>query len=406
MLFSAVIRALTLRKTNDPCQAPLRRRIRRLHDLKDGHEVGNNLDASSGSARPPSQRRDRTMIFEQVATGGCQSYLIGCADTCAGALIDPETSQVDRYLGLAARDGLRIRFVIDTHTHADHFSASRRLADRLGAMTVMHRASPAPGISMRVDDGESIVLGKLRLQVLHTPGHTADSMCLVGADRVFTGDTLLIGGTGRTDLPSGDPEALYDSLFGKLLALDPALLVYPAHDYKGRSHSTLGAEIESNPRLQQRERAAFVQMMKSLDLSMPTHLTEALRTNMSGGKTVAEMLAEATACVPFMSMAELRARVESAANELVVLDVREKDAYEAGHIPGARLLPRGQLELRVDKELPDPTARIVTCCEFGRISTLAASTLRTMGFQRAVALDGGMKSWLEAGYPTRGGALP
>jgi len=346
------------------------------------------------------------MIFEQVATGGCQSYLIGCADTCAGALIDPEVSQVDRYLGLAARDGLRIRFVIDTHTHADHFSASRRLAEQLGAMTVMHRASPAPGISMRLDDGESIVLGKLRLQVLHTPGHTADSMCLVGADRVFTGDTLLIGGTGRTDLPTGDPEALFDSLFGKLLVLDPALLVYPAHDYKGRSHSTIGAEIAANPRLQQRERAAFVQMMRSLDLSMPTHLTEALRTNMSGGKTVAEMLAEATACVPFMSMAELRARVESAANELVVLDVREKDAYEAGHIPGARLLPRGQLELRVDKELPDPTARIVTCCEFGRISTLAASTLRTMGFQRAVALDGGMKSWLEAGYPTRAGALP
>ena len=346
------------------------------------------------------------MIFEQVATGGCQSYLIGCADTCAGALIDPEVSQIDRYLGLATRDGLRIRFVIDTHTHADHFSASRRLAERLDAMTVMHRASPAPGIAMRVDDGESIVLGKLRLQVMHTPGHTADSMCLVGEDRVFTGDTLLIGGTGRTDLPTGDPDALYDSLFGRLLKLDPALLVYPAHDYKGRSHSTIGAEIATNPRLQQRDRAAFVQMMKSLDLSMPTHLTEALRTNMSGGKTVGEMLAEATACVPFMSMAELRTRVESAGNELVVLDVREKDAYESGHIPGARLLPRGQLELRVDKELPDPTARIVTCCEFGRISTLAAATLRTMGFQRAVALDGGMKAWLEAGYPTRAGALP
>ena len=265
------------------------------------------------------------MIFEQVATGGCQSYLVGCPDTCAGALIDPETSQVDRYLGLAARDGLRIRFVIDTHTHADHFSASRRLAEQLGAMTVMHRASPAPGISMRVDDGESIVLGKLRLQVLHTPGHTADSMCLAGEDRVFTGDTLLIGGTGRTDLPSGDPEALYDSLFGKLLALDPALLVYPAHDYKGRSHSTIGAEIESNPRLQKRERAAFVQMMKSLDLSMPTHLTEALRTNMSGGKTVGEMLAEAAAIVPFMSMAELRRRVDAGGNGMIVLDVRERD---------------------------------------------------------------------------------
>ena len=346
------------------------------------------------------------MIFEQVATGGCQSYLVGCADTCAAALIDPEVSQVDRYLGLATRDGLRIRFVIDTHTHADHFSASRRIGEQLGAMTVMHRASPAPGIAMRVDDGESIVIGKLRLQVLNTPGHTADSMCLVGADRVFTGDTLLIGGTGRTDLPTGDPEALHASLFDKLLKLDPALLVYPAHDYKGRSHSTIAAEIAANPRLQRRDRADFVAMMKSLELSMPTHLTEALRTNMSGGKTVEEMLAEAAAIVPFMSMAELRRRVDAGTGDLIVLDVREKDAYDAGHIPGARLLPRGQLELRVDKELPDPTARIVTCCELGRISTLAAATLRAMGFQRAVALDGGMKAWTEAGYPTRPGSRP
>ena len=109
--------------------------------------------------------------------------------------------------------------------------------------------------------------------------------------------------------------------------------------------------------------------MRSLDLSMPTHLTEALRTNMSGGKTVTEMLAEATASVPFMSMAELRTRVESGGGGLVVLDVREKEAYEAGHIPGARLLPRGQLELRVDKELPDPTARIVACCAAARWQT-------------------------------------
>jgi glyoxylase-like metal-dependent hydrolase (beta-lactamase superfamily II)/rhodanese-related sulfurtransferase len=346
------------------------------------------------------------MIFEQVATGGCQSYLVGCADTCAAALIDPEVRQVDRYLALATRDGLRIRFVIDTHTHADHFSAARRIAEKLGAMTVMHRASPAPGIEMRVDDGESIVIGKLRLQVLHTPGHTADSMCLVADDRVFTGDTLLIGATGRTDLPTGDPDALHASLFGKLLKLDPALLVYPAHDYKGRSHSTIGDELANNPRLQQRDRAAFVAMMKSLELSMPTHLTEALRTNMSGGKTVEEMLSEAAAIVPFMSMAELRRRVEGGDNDIIVLDVRERDAYEAGHIPSARLLPRGQLELRVDKELPDPTARIVTCCDFGRISTLAAATLRAMGFQRAVALDGGMKTWREAGYPTKPGAAP
>lgn len=344
------------------------------------------------------------MIFERVVTGGCQSYLVGCPDTCAAAVIDPEVSQIDRYLASAARDGLRIRHVIDTHTHADHFSASRQLADQLGATVVMHRASPAPTVDMRVDDGDMVVVGKLQMQVMHTPGHTRDSMCLVMADRVFTGDTLLIGGTGRTDLPTGDASALYDSLFHGLLKLDPALLVHPAHEYKGRSHSSIGDEIAHNPRLQVADRTAFVELMGSLNLSMPTHITEALRTNLSGGKTVAQMLSEAAAIVPFMSMSQLRSRVERGDADLIVLDVRERDAYEAGHVPGAQLLPRGQLELRVNQDLPDPTRRIVTCCELGRISTLAAATLRQMGFQRAVALDGGMKAWREAGYPVEAGS--
>jgi glyoxylase-like metal-dependent hydrolase (beta-lactamase superfamily II)/rhodanese-related sulfurtransferase len=343
------------------------------------------------------------MLFEQIATGGCQSYLVGCPETCAAAVIDPEVSQVDRYIALAARNGLRIRFVIDTHTHADHFSATRQLAQQLNVPTVMHRASPAPTVDMRVDDGEMVIVGKLRLRVLHTPGHTSDSMCLVMDDRVFTGDTLLIGATGRTDLPSGDAEALYESLFNRVLHLDPALKVYPAHDYKGRTHSTIGQEAASNPRLLKQDRASFVAMMRNLNLTMPVHITEALRTNMSGGKTVAQMLAEAAASVPFMSLQELKARVEAGDDEIVILDVRERDAYEEGHIAGAHLLPRGQLELRVNQELPDPTRRILTCCEFGRISTLAASTLRTMGFQRAVALDGGMKAWREAGYPLERG---
>lgn len=339
------------------------------------------------------------MIFEQVVTGGCLSYLVGCAESCAAAVIDPALAQVDRYLGLAAKDGLRIRYVLETHTHADHFSGARALAAATGAKIVIGKLSPFPFADMRLDDGEILHVGNLRLQAIATPGHTRDSFCYLAGERVFTGDTLLIGGTGRTDLPTGDPEKLYESLFGTLLRLPPETLVYPAHDYKGRSHSTIGEEIASNPRLAKRDREAFVTMMRELNLAAPAHLTEALRTNLSGGKTVAQLLADAAAVVPFVSMEELARRVEWDELGLVLLDVREKDAFLSGHIPGARHLPRGQLELRVNDELPDPTARILSVCEFGRISTLAAATLRELGFTRAAALDGGMKAWREAGLP-------
>lgn len=347
------------------------------------------------------------MIFHQIATGGCQSYLLGCGGTCSAVLIDPALQQLDRYLGLLAKEGLRLRYVIDTHTHADHFSAARELKERLGVPAVMHRNSRAPYADMRLDDGDMLIVGDLRLRAMHTPGHTDDSMCLLVEDRVFTGDTLLIGATGRTDLPTGDPDALYDSLFGRLLKLDPELRVYPAHDYKGREHSTIGREIAENPRLQERERSAFTEMMRRLNLTAPDHMTEALRTNMSGGKTVAQLLAEAAGKVPFIAMDEVCARLSGGANDFIILDVRERAAYEEGHIPGARNLPRGQLELRVNRDLPDPTLRILTVCEFGKVSTLAAATLRELGFRRAAALDGGMKAWRERDYPIeQGGAQP
>ena len=339
------------------------------------------------------------MLFETFAAGGCRSYILGCDGTRAAVVIHPELSLVDRYRGHLAQNGLTLRYVVDTHTHADHFSASHAMAQTIGVPVVMSRLSPAPFADLRLDDGDMLIAGELKLTALHTPGHTRDSMCLAMKDRVFTGDTLLIGGTGRTDLPTGDPHELYDSLFEGLLRLPPEMLVFPAHDYKGRSHSTIGAEIEGNPRLQKTDRAEFVAMMQALDLAAPTHLTEALRTNMSGGKTVAQLLSEAAAKVPFMSMAELNERLGGNRRDLVILDLREKDAFEAGHVPGARHLPRGQLELRVNSELPDPTVRILTYCEFGKISTLAAATLRELGYGRAVALDGGMTAWREAEFP-------
>ncbi len=340
------------------------------------------------------------MIFHQISTErGCQSYLIGCKETCAAIIIDPEITKIEHYLALAAQDGLRIHYLLDTHTHADHFSASQSFARQIGVPIIMHRNSGAPFVDMRVDDGETIIVGELRLRVMHTPGHTEDSMCIILPDRVLTGDTLLIGATGRTDLPTGDPDQLYDSLFNGLLKLNPTLKVYPGHDYKHRGYSTIARELAENPRLKKNNRAEFVELMQTLNLSMPTHLTEALRTNLSGGKTVEQLISEAAEKVSFMAIEEVNNRIQSAAPDILLLDVRERDAFEQGHIAGAMSIPRGQLELRANDQLTDPTQRIVVYCEFGKISTLAAATLREMGFSRAVALDGGLRVWRESGYP-------
>jgi len=343
------------------------------------------------------------MFFQQIADGGCQSYIVACPESCAAILIDPALGQIDRYLGVLGREGFRLRYIIETHTHADHFSAARQLREQTGAPIVMHRTARAPFVDIHVEDGHTLAVGDLRPAFLHTPGHTADSMCVHVTDRVFTGDTLLIGGTGRTDLPTGDPDKLYDSLFGKLLKLPGETLVYPAHDYKGRTHTTIAVEIADNPRLQKHDRAEFIALMNGLNLAAPTHLTEALRTNLTGGKTVRQLLSEAAQQTPFMSLDELETRLGRKANDFVILDVRERDAFLAGHVPGARHLPRGQLELRVDEAFPDPDLEILTICEYGKVSTLAAATLRQLGFHRAVALDGGMKLWRDAIKPIESG---
>lgn len=342
------------------------------------------------------------MIFHQIATDrGCQSYLVGCEETCLAVVIDPELHQLERYLALASQHGLRIRYLLDTHTHADHFSAADELSRELGVPVIMHRDSPAPFVDMAVDDGEIVNVGMLSLSIMHTPGHTADSICVAVDHLVFTGDTLLIGGTGRTDLPSGSAHQLYHSLFSKLLLLDSATRVYPAHIYGGQKYTTIADELANNKRLQVADENEFVEMMHSLNLGMPEHLSEALRTNLNGGKTVEQLIGDASRRITFMSQEELMRRIESADPEIVVLDVREQGSFESEHIPGAILIPRGQLELKVNELLPDPTKRIVVYCQFGKISTLATATLRDMGFTRAIAMDGGMQSWRDKGLPTQ-----
>src|SRR5439155_2510498 len=277
-------------------------------------------------------------LFRELNRGKCKTYLIACEATRRAALVDPLKERTDRYLALLAYEGCRLELVIDTHTHADHRSGTRELKDLTGARVMMHRRAPAPHVDRHVEDGEQIALGELRLAILHTPGHTPDGMSLHVGDRVLTGDTLLVHGTGRADLAGGDAGAQYDAITRKLFALPDETLVFPAHDYRGHTHSTIGGEKRANPRLAGRSRADYVALMSNLGLPLPDGIQEALQANQSAiedGAIAFPALAQLSA-VRQVNPRALQARLTAGSGPgsgPLVLDVREPDEYrgELGH---------------------------------------------------------------------------
>ena len=216
-------------------------------------------------------------FFEQIRSGGCLSYLLGCSKEKTCAVIDPEIDKAHDYVELARFFGSKLFYAIDTHGHADHNSACKVLRERYGIQVVMHQAAEAPYVDVRVQDGEDITFGQLSLKVIHTPGHTQDAMCLLFRDRIFTGDTLLIGGCGRTDLPGGDAEKQYESL-KRLHALGDQIRVYPGHDYR-EAVSNLGDEKQKNPRMKLGSKEEFVQFMTSRKPPLPRKIQGALEWN-------------------------------------------------------------------------------------------------------------------------------
>ena len=208
------------------------------------------------------------MIFRQLfdSTSGTYTYLIASRHGGEALIIDPVLERVDRYLQLVRELDLKLVKAVDTHLHADHVTGLGALRDRTHCITVMGEHSRADVVSMRVAEGDRIEIEGLRLDVLYTPGHTDDSYSFLWADRVFTGDTLLIRGTGRTDFQNGDPRAQYESLFNKLLKLPDETMVYPAHDYKGDTVSTIGEEKLFNPRLKVKSIDEYVDLMNNLKL--------------------------------------------------------------------------------------------------------------------------------------------
>lgn len=225
------------------------------------------------------------MIVRQLfdADTSTYTYLVADPETRTAALIDPVLEQVERDLALVRELGLTLAYVLETHVHADHVTAAGTIRSRTGARTVAG-ARGAPCADVAVSHGDAIELGALTIRVLETPGHTDDSVsyCVPGA--VFTGDALLIRGTGRTDFQNGDPGTLYDSITRVLFSLPDDTAVYPGHDYKGRTMSTIAEEKAHNPRLCGKTRDAFIDLMNNLGLPAPRKLAVAVAANRECGR--------------------------------------------------------------------------------------------------------------------------
>ncbi|WP_139558599.1 MBL fold metallo-hydrolase [Methylotetracoccus oryzae] len=226
------------------------------------------------------------MIFHQLfEPETCTyTYLLGCKRTRRAVLIDPVASEVDGYCRQLDELELELIYTMETHVHADHITGSGLLRERLGSKSVVHRDAGAMCADLLVTDGVLLQVGGLEFRVRHTPGHTSGCISFVMNDRVFTGDSLFIGGCGRTDFQQGDAGRLFDSIHDKLFTLPPDTLVYPGHDYNGNTVSTIRQERDRNPRLGgARTRDEFIQIMEQLDLPYPKFIDQALPANQACG---------------------------------------------------------------------------------------------------------------------------
>ena len=225
------------------------------------------------------------MIFKQVFDdkSSTYTYLIASSKGREALIIDPVLENVDEYIKLLKQLDLKLVKVIDTHIHADHVTGASKLKDITKCSTIMGDHTPAEAVEIKVKDDEYINLDHLKIRAMYTPGHTSDSYSFLMDNYLFSGDTLLINGTGRTDFQNGNSKDAYDSIFNRLLKLPDETLLYPAHDYKGETVSTIGKEKKLNPRLQVNNVDEYINIMNNLDLKKPSEIEINVSRNINLG---------------------------------------------------------------------------------------------------------------------------
>jgi sulfur dioxygenase len=342
------------------------------------------------------------MIFRQLFDSVTYTYSYLLAGRAGGEalIIDPVIDKVERYLQLIRELDLRLVKAVDTHLHADHITGLGALRDRTQCITVAGEHSRVDVVSMRVADGDRLRIEGVELEVIYTPGHTDDSCCFRMADRVFTGDTLLIRGTGRTDFQNGDARAQYQSIFGRLLKLPDETLVYPGHDYKGDTVSTIGEERRFNPRLQVKSVEQYVEVMHNLKLANPRMMDVAVPANMKVGLHQEEVSRRGWA-----HTAEEALQIIGQP-DVVLIDLRESGERERhGTIPGSLHVPYPSLQASTCEggalhELARSGGkRLLFYCAFGERSAMAVQAAQDAGLHAACHLQGGLAAWKAAGGP-------
>lgn len=362
----------------------------------------------------------KLMPLETWSTQGCRTHLLVSERTREAVLIDPLLEEVDAALAKIRARGLTLRWVIDTHTHADHLSAGAALLARSDADYLMHSSAPTKHATRRLAHGETLGLGELTLNVHHVPGHTRDSLLIAAPGVLLTGDFLFLGqdGAGRLDLPGGDVDAHHESLRA-LDVFDDNMEVRPGHDYRGRVVSTLKAERAANPVLRPRSRDEYLKWWQALRQPYAAWMGDVVAAN-ARGETDSLAVAipkEGAVCaaggcasddrpasVREISPAELSARLKKKPRDLFIVDVREPDEWtgDLGRIRGAHHIPLGALPSRLS-EIP-ARGPVVTVCRSGVRSSRAAAELQKAGRADVLSMAGGMLAWTAAKLPVERGA--
>lgn len=355
------------------------------------------------------------LIFRQLfdQQSSTYTYLLADAASREAILIDPVFEQVPREIALLEELGLRLVLSAETHVHADHVSGGWLLRHRLESRVAVSDRSGVSGADVLFADGERLCFGQRYVTAMATPGHTSGCTTFILDDRsmAFTGDCLLIRGCGRTDFQQGDPEAMYRSVHDRIFALPDECLLYPGHDYRGSTVTSVGEEKLYNPRLAaQIGLEDFRGYMLNLGLPHPKQIDVAVPANLRCGQPEnPEVSAAQPDWAPltytFAGFWEVQpAWLEEHRNEVQIVDVREPDEFGGilGHIQGAQLVPLGQLAAEADRL--DKARAVVTVCRSGARSAQAALVLEKEGFPRVANLAGGMLRWRSQHLPVEGSA--